>query len=310
VTLLEAIQDIFEGLGEPSDLQYTDRADPSVLVATPTAKQLRAWTRLVGVINRAQAEISAWKFPDGRQLRFRTATKKTIFKTQIASETVSCSAGSFILSGTIAGAYTAEESWVLTVDGESAQVLGSTATEIWLDRAITNAQTNAVATLARRRYQWDPVAIGTGVDIPYGVGGAIPAVVHALQTVDGTLLELLAELPKTVDVASPTQAFCTRSYVEFAQAPDAVQAYLVVYTAGPEQFSLVYGTDQTEELRLPAQYHTGVVLWGLWWGYRRAQENSSAYSTKRDLDDFLRRTRSEADFNDDFRQVQLSYTTQ
>jgi len=306
VTLIEAVQDIYEGLGEPSDLRYGPRGNTLVVdLVDPTLAA--HWQRLVEVVNRAQNKIATWKFPNGRQLRFKKSSSKTLFRSQIAIETLSGTLADYFVSGTIVGTYNSTDSWVLDINGELFQVIDQGAGTLTLDRPLTSTFVNSTGTLRRRRYYWSPVAPGTVGSIGYSVNGGIPNSVHSIETDSGTSIELVSKLPFTLSVADPTQAFCTSDAIEFAEAPDTVQTFLVHYASGPVNFGVTLA-EQTQQLWLPGQYHEAIVLWGLWWGYRRAQENSSAYSTKRDLDDFLARVRSESDYDDEFRTVQMSYS--
>jgi len=49
--------------------------------------------------------------------------------------------------------------------------------------------------------------------------------------------------------------------------------------------ALVNASDEPE---IPDQYHYGLVLWTIEWGYRRNGESGDKYSTKRDFIDFMR----------------------
>ena len=53
-----------------------------------------------------------------------------------------------------------------------------------------------------------------------------------------------------------------------------------------------------DEPEIPMQFHYGIVLWGIWWGHKRAGEAALAYSTKRDLQDFMRSVKTEDDVQD------------
>jgi len=66
--------------------------------------------------------------------------------------------------------------------------------------------------------------------------------------------------------------------------------YRMEYTRIPPDMTLT-----TDEPELPENYHDAILLWALWRAYRWTHEFSAAYSTKRDLMDFMASTRSPLD---------------
>ena len=65
MTILNIVKEIFEALGEPSDLDFWD----STRTAANTSSV--AWKRLVDVVNEGCLALSSWKWPNGRQIRMR-----------------------------------------------------------------------------------------------------------------------------------------------------------------------------------------------------------------------------------------------
>lgn len=49
-------------------------------------------------------------------------------------------------------------------------------------------------------------------------------------------------------------------------------------------------SEDTDEPEIEEQFHYGIVLWGLMWGYLQLQESSKKYSVKRDFQDFMQET--------------------
>jgi hypothetical protein len=65
MTILNIVKEIFEALGEPSDLDFWN----STRTAANTSSV--AWKRLVDVVNEGCLALSSWKWPNGRQIRMR-----------------------------------------------------------------------------------------------------------------------------------------------------------------------------------------------------------------------------------------------
>ena len=95
----------------------------------------------------------------------------------------------------------------------------------------------------------------------------------------------------SLTVGTPTLWKRIQKGLRFEVYPEDDLEYFIRYVRGP-----VVMTEPTDVPELPTQLHRGLVLYGMWWGLRRAQESSDAYSVKRDLEDFMARVRIEDDF--------------
>ena len=78
--------------------------------------------------------------------------------------------------------------------------------------------------------------------------------------------------------------------------PTSGKTFAVRYHRGPKVLTV---NDAAVEPELPEQFHWAIMLHVVWWGLRRAQESNDAYATKKDLEDFMARTRTEYDLQDD-----------
>jgi hypothetical protein len=75
---------------------------------------------------------------------------------------------------------------------------------------------------------------------------------------------------------------------------DEQKFFEVEYYRNPTEMS-----DATDEPELPEQFHYAIVLWGIWWGFKRSLETNMAYSAKKDFEDEMRRLKSQYDVQDE-----------
>ena len=80
VTLREAIIDVYEMIGEPSDLPiYTGGAVDATLLGS---------IRIAAALNAAQDVIGTWRLPNGRQVYFRALEKEATFEPRVLTGTL------------------------------------------------------------------------------------------------------------------------------------------------------------------------------------------------------------------------------
>jgi hypothetical protein len=97
-----------------------------------------------------------------------------------------------------------------------------------------------------------------------------------------------------LQTGDPSQWYRYGNAIYYDVAVDAVKNFRMEYYRAPLDMS-----DDDDEPDLPPQFHWGIVLWGTWWGFWSKHENPRAYSVKRDLEDFMRRTIEEYDVSKD-----------
>lgn len=313
MTLQQIVGEIFEGLGEPSDLQYLDlngNLDTS----------LTGWRKIVDEVNIACLELVSWKFPNGRVVRFRQLEESTTFQSEVRTGTV--------LVGNIASAVITTDlaleadnfygGWAIEIDGSIYRILQSrtngTDTELFLSTLPLGDPLGKDVVVSKRDYLFiDNTGVAFG-EWPIGIGYN-PANGRPLELIEVADLETQATITQTptqepllipnLTFGVPTQFYKIAQGLRFDLWPESKRLYNVRYVRSPRMLSY---TDSNVEPELPVQFHRAVVLHGLWWGYRRMQENNSAYSTKRDLDDLLARLRTEYDFQGDFTNHQITYS--
>jgi len=312
MTLQEIVRDVYEALGEPSDLEYLD--DVGVV---DTA--LSGWQRMVDAVNRACLEISTWKFVDGRQLRFRFLEDNGLLKTEVYSTTIA--SGSTSSQVLVTDLPVQDDNYyagmAIAIGTNTYRILFSrtetATTEVFLLTLPGSDPTGLTATVSNREYFFTDatgLAFGTFADgIAY-----IPANGTPLEILEITNLEDATPIAQekkynpvvavTPSLSTPTMFYKITNGIRFNIWPDEELTYNVRYMRGPRV--LAY-TDTEVEPELPHNFHGAIVLHVLWWGYRRMQENNSAYATSKELVDMLRRLRTEYDLQGEFTTHQISF---
>jgi hypothetical protein len=143
--------------------------------------------------------------------------------------------------------------------------------------------------------------------IPYVAADGVPIeVVSVLDLETTTELDLSDKASSLLGaqalVGVPTEVRVVSGGVLFDVFPEADRNYMVRYFRGPKPMLVSEGAVAPE---LPVQFHEGLVIWGSWWGLTRGQETENAYSVKKDLEDFMARTRTEYDLQDEMVQGQV-----
>ena len=309
MTLKQIIVEIFEALGEPSDLEiYSDRDTDTI------GQTLPGWKRLVDVVNSGCLALGMWKWPNGRQVRMRFPDAVAFMKTTARSgAATSVTSTSMSVAGLPAGSNLQAGKLVV------GQTSGATATVLW-SNGVDLVLTNVVGTfsevetvkLYQREYKFTAATAGSayptaGYGIPYFAANGTPLeVVQVEELSSQTVLASTARyerfLAPGTEVGTPGSIQKLPAGFLFDSWPTDGLAFAVRYMRGPKV--LAY-TDETTEPELPSQFHPGLVLYGIWWGYRRNQESNDAYSAKQDLNDFMARTRTEYDLQDELARGQI-----
>jgi hypothetical protein len=326
MTLLQTIRSAFIAIGEPSDLQYyvTDRDDPDQ-DPVGNSDYFQAWCELVDAFNEAALDVATWKFEDNHQLRFRFLEETTSVDSAVEAMAIAGIVGN-IISWTSTGTVSA------VTDFYKGRLLYQTATSTaaLVMRSYTSAGVNylvvasvgalaaGVATLSKREYRFvnvdfaaPPVAMN---GIPWDFGNGRPLdVIEIYDSVSSVPVEFSgkydAKLGETPAQGTPTEAYKLSGGFRFDTWPDSVRSYLIRFFRGPRPISYIEDPDSAES-ELPPHFHQAIYLWLVWWGMRRKQESSDAYSAKRDLVDFLKRKRTEDNLQDTLQQGQLKLSVE
>lgn len=313
MTVLQIIQNVYEGLGEPSDLQYLDDND-NVLTASI------GWHRMVDAVNTAALELSTWKFPDGRVVRFRFLEAVADLETLFQNATiVSAVTNSAIIQTTLtntttnfySGCAIKLGSAMYRVRYSQASVAVPTQVDLMLDTNVTTTA-GAAFTLSKREYLFTPQVASPFTAMPVGIAynttaGVPLEITNVYDMLTNSELDLIKKydpmIAMQVSFQTPSEFYKLANGIRFDVFPDTQRRYAIRYMRGPALLDYV---NTSAEPELPKQFHQAIVLHCLLWGYRRMQENNSAYSTKQDLNDMLRRIRTEYDFQGELTAHQIT----
>ncbi len=277
MTFLEMKEDILEALGNPSDL-----ADYITI---------GKW------INRGYKRVLTWKFPRGRQVRFRCTEGELFFKTVLKTGTAESGGASIIVlqSGEVGAANDQYNGWVIEIDGGTGEgqcrlitdYIGgarqATVAEAWT----TDPDDTSTYKLYKRFMEFLPSgSTGASDNIIVDPNDVIYGVLKITDLKDETDLE---RGDRTVNwPGSMTTAATPGSYITFGDkivfdSPvDEERWYRMEYFRLPGDLS-----ENTDEPEIPSSWHEAIVLWATWKGLCRQQEPAMAYSMLRNLEDFM-----------------------
>lgn len=300
MTLQEMVVQVYEALGEPSDLNIYDTDGTTVLVTSS------GWLKLVDAINTGCLQLSTWKWPNGRHIRMRFTEDTAVLEVNHQTKVVAVGGWtSPTLTVTVSDSTTNLHVGKLAVGGTSGAtgyVLYSSGVTLYLTKVSGTFVAGETVTLYQREFMFtagtDPRSL---VGIPYTATNGVPLDIVALQDiVNGQPLEETSKRERWLSpdstVGTPTAFYRIPLGIVFDTWPTDGLTYVVRYMRGPRKLGY---TETTAEPELPSQFHYGLVLFGIWWGLRRAQESNDAYAVKKDLEEFMLRTRTENDFQDD-----------
>jgi len=302
MTILNIVKEIFEALGEPSDLDFWN----STRTAANTSSV--AWKRLVDVVNEGCLALSSWKWPNGRQIRMRHVEDVVYLKMNPVEGV--CSGvlpSSLEMAGLEDG--TNLQAGKLLVGEESGAtgiVLWSSGTTLMLTGVEGSFVEGEKGKLYQREWKFETVTAGydpetvTGIPVLTGKGAPID-VIGVYDVESGIALgeterqERYVSVGRNVVAPSSIQRIPRGFVLDTWPLEGAVVA--VRFTRGP---GVLGYTDTEAEPELPPQFHWGLVLWGKWWGLQRSLETNDAYAVRKDLESFMSQTRTEYDFQDEF----------
>lgn len=292
MTLSELRTQIWERIGEPSDIDPSDDS-----------------TTLDFVCNEAQRQIAFWVDPQtGRQLRLRNLFGEMFFRWTVISGTLGDQSGAgddeVVLPAADVGADDDEyNGWIVEVGSEKLQVMdydGGTTT-VTLQADWTSAPESGDSySLYKRFAMLLPSSDGWAsehITLPSegSLGRATGNLIEVLKLEDVDQQRVLEpehgreSWPSlNTSVGDPTAWYRYGERIVFNYAPDEQRWFRMEYYRGPTDVS-----SDTDEPEIPELFHWGIVLWGTEWGFAREMEMDSKYSAKRDFEDFMRRTKSQ-----------------
>ncbi|HRR45191.1 MAG TPA: hypothetical protein P5224_11690 [Mesotoga sp.] len=302
MTILNIVKEIFESLGEPSDLDFWN----STRTAANTSSV--AWKRLVDVVNEGCLALSSWKWPNGRQIRMRHVEDVVYLKMNPVEGVCSGVLPSSLEMAGLADGTNLQAGKLLVGEesGATGIVLWSSGTTLMLTGVEGSFVEGEKGKLYQREWKFETVTAGydpetvTGIPVLAGKGAPID-VIGVYDVESGIALgeterqERYVSVGRNVVAPSSIQRIPRGFVLDTWPLEGAVVA--VRFTRGP---GVLGYTDTEAEPELPPQFHWGLVLWGKWWGLQRSLETNDAYAVRKDLESFMSQTRTEYDFQDEF----------
>jgi len=270
--LLTIINEIWESLGEPSDLDFwksrPDEPDQSS----------KAWKQLVNVVNEGILALSTWKWPNSRQIRMRHLEDSQWVQVQHPR-------------GTVTGV---SSSGLLVVDGLSGDLSGRMVrSQAGSQGMILRGVSGGVIGVVNQRGEF---SVGDSLEVyqrRFGLGSRVMEVLGV--GFGDTELELTTGFQWSggMEVGEPTAFRKIPRGFEVDKWPEDGFEMEVRVMRAPALVS-----EPDDEPELPVQFHWGLILWGKWWGLERSLETNDAYAVRKDLEDFMQTTRTEYDLQD------------
>jgi len=306
MTLENMIDDVWEALGEESDIDPYD-GDGNIDTTSSGFVKLRR------VLNRAQVQVSQWKDPSNNRLvRFSELLGEMYFEHQVLSGQVlgiSDSGEMVDIDVEDDSSLTSDElttkwgdrynGWMLEIGNEQKLVVDTSMNGAYVRVTVHDGFDSAEAgddyTMAKRfnwllpsghRWADEHITLPENSDLFVAEGNLI----SPLKVIDlYSSRELSPAVKKEgfptmhTSLGDPGQWYFFGKKLYFDTVPDTDRWFKMEYYRNP--VALVNASDEPE---IPDQYHYGLVLWTIEWGYRRNGESGDKYSTKRDFIDFMR----------------------
>lgn len=301
MNLEELCLDVFEQLGEPSDLLPGDYDTAGQLVFDETKSGAQ---KLIDWVNRGYQRILGWKFKDGRLLRFDSLIKELFFKTAVKSGTLGSATDK---TATFPAGFSATNDfyneWVLYISGGTGvgqyravvDYVGATLTATVHTAFDTTPDATSTFELYKGFYEIkEPAEEGASDNIVLSDRAKMLTVIKMTDMNDRFDLATKERTEQFsgsyADVGIPSTYWTEGYKIRFDIAPDEERWYKMKYIGMPP--TLLTGA---EVPMIPANWHEGIVLWATWWGLRRERQWNGAYSTKMDLIDFMETTKRQSD---------------
>lgn len=293
MTVEDMVTEIWEHIGEPSDLDPFD-------VNGDLDETSDGYGRMLKWINRGYKRIVNWKFPNGRQIRFYKSKEKLNFKMPLETGTAQTGTASSI---TLAGAESSINDFYLDWVVELTSGTGSGQRRLVTDYAgstrvadvnrdfDTTPDSDTVYALYKRFMKFVGSSENdTSVNI---VLDPIKDIIDVLKVTDLKDRKDLIRAERTDNFSgsietedTPGNYFRLGNELHFDRAVSDERWYRMEY-----ERNLAELTASTDEPKIPDIWHEAIVLWCTRLGLKRAQDYKAAYAVKRDLEDFMNRTK-------------------
>ncbi len=294
MTTKEMIIDVYEALGEPTDLApYTDVNDPinTFDITTDGAVKLLRW------VNEGYRRLIAYKFPNGTMMRFPELESYVNFKTYTESDTAQAGATTTITLA--AGASAVDDfynDWVVEIDS------GTGANQI---RTIMDYNGTTKVAIANRDYDTDPDAtsvyslyknfmdIVSSTDAKAAVSIVLDPVnvfFGANKLTDMNNKRLIVKGFRTDTFVNQLESkgipdvYRVRGYkLFFNQNVDEQRWFHLEYTRLPDDMTLA-----TDEPAIPSNFHEVIAMFAHWKGLKRSGESDTKWAIRQDIDHYMK----------------------
>lgn len=277
MTLEEIRTAVWEELGEPSNCAPTD--------ATGLAR-LNSW------INRGYKKILYWRFGDGTQVRFPATEGECYFKTVVVTGTLASATTTTMTFDSSAGASDDQyNGWVAETGSDVSLIVdydGASRTAT-IAKALSAAPSGTYSLYKRHMKFCETGDVGADENILLSSVNEIKEIQKLVLLEDQTVMETAQRTETFVDgllsPGTPCSYMRRGAQIIFDCPVDEELWFHLEYARIPPDL-----TADADEPELPETFHEAVMLWALWRGYHWLQEADMAYSTKRDLIDFMATT--------------------
>lgn len=300
MTVQDILTEVYENIGEPSDLlPYTTPGDSSTFDITLAGSQ-----RLLKWLNRASQVVSNWKFRDGRILRFRNLFTNTFFQTYVYTGTLTGGTSTtVVLPATASPVDDTYKGWVVEItdgtgEGQKRFLIaydGDTLTGTVHSEWDTTPDSTSVVSLYKN---FEKFVLSTETDaalhIPLSATSEMCTIlkVRDLENQQDLVPRERGQFftANLVESGIPTTYWEYGNSLYFELAVDEVRSYEIKYVKYPEVLSTAA---QVPEIPIP--FHEALSMWCTWNGHKRNRDSQLAYSVKRDLIDFMETMREARD---------------
>lgn len=296
MTTREIMELVYQEAGEPSDLcPYTDPGDYTTFDIT-----IPGSVRLLRIVNMALRRIASWRLRSGRIVRYKALEGREFFVNPTPPTGTAVSAGDTSLVIPQLGTDVDDElnGWIVEITAGTGA--GQT-------RLIVDSTVNAPDVTLEVNTEWDTNPDNTSEYALYK--GFFAFLAARILTVDNwhILLDpvtVLHDIVRVRDVqtnadlvlashgesftSSQAQSGIPSEYLRYGDqlildvAVAERRVFEILYTKNPTALSV-----DTQVPCLPEIFHQGIILWAVHEIQRMNQAFGPAYTTKRELEDFM-----------------------
>lgn len=279
MTVNEMILEVWQLIGEPTDLDPTDGTADPLPANIDTATN--GYTRILTALNQAQISVAMWRQPSGRQFRWRGGIGSsilTVTPTTTTVENTAVAVGDFTVDTALTGSDDDWNGYLIKVGTEIRRVVDSTAAGV--------------------------LTVGKAFDVAHAVGTTVTYIAQP-ASLPTDLLEIRTIYDFENDchigwnerVSSPIFEYAegepsmfwrnSRNLYWDAGYFDATRRY------GLEYYRLPVAMSDSQACELPEQFHWAIVLWAAGWGYWRQQDPNERKNLRDEFADFMRTRQTE-----------------